>query len=159
MSQDSTRPTSVDQTLVGRTYLPTETYEVTRERIAEFAAATAATHPAHTDLAAARALGHTDVVAPPTFAVLLAQRAEQVYVASPESGIDFSRVVHAEEQFTHHRPIVAGDRLRTVVHVDKILERGPITLVTTRAEISDGADPVATVVSTLAVRGPEEDAA
>lgn len=98
-------------------------------------------------------------MAPPTFAVLLAQRAEQVYVASPESGIDFSRVVHAEEQFTHHRPIVAGDRLRTVVHVDKILERGPITLVTTRAEISDGADPVATVVSTLAVRGPEEDAA
>ncbi|MFC7406971.1 FAS1-like dehydratase domain-containing protein [Georgenia alba] len=154
MTEDSPRPTGVDPTLVGRTYAPTETYEVSRAKIAEMAAATGAVHPAHTDPDAAFELGHADVVAPPTFAVVLAQRAEQAYVASPESGIDFSRVVHAEEHFSHHRPIVAGDRLRTTVHVDKILERAGITLVTTRAEIADVDDaPVATVTSTLAVRG------
>lgn len=154
MTEDPARPTGVDQTLVGRSYAPTETYEVSRAKIAEMAAATAAAHPAHTDPDAAFELGHADVVAPPTFAVVLAQRAEQAYVASPESGIDFSRVVHAEEHFTHHRAIVAGDRLRTTVHVDKIVERGGITLVTTRAEIADTDDaPVATVTSTLAVRG------
>jgi acyl dehydratase len=49
---------------------------------------------------------------------------------------------------------VAGDRLRTTVHVDRIVERAGITLVTTRAEIADAEDaPVATVVSVLAVRG------
>ncbi|MFD1716504.1 FAS1-like dehydratase domain-containing protein [Georgenia deserti] len=154
MTEDTARPTSVDPTLVGRSYAPRETYEVSRAKIAEMAAATGATHPAHTDPDAAFELGHADVVAPPTFAVVLAQRAEQAYVASPESGIDFSRVVHAEEHFTHHRAIVAGDRLRTTVHVDKIVERGGITLVTTRAEIADTDDaPVATVTSTLAVRG------
>ncbi|MFH5822035.1 MaoC family dehydratase N-terminal domain-containing protein [Georgenia sp. AZ-5] len=156
MTESSNRPTGVDQTLVGRTYAPTETYEVSRVKIAEMARATGATHPAHYDPDAAWALGYEDVVAPPTFAVVVAQRAEQAYVASPESGIDFSRVVHAEERFTHHRPIVAGDRLRTAVHVDKIVERGGITLVTTRAEIADETEaPVSTVVSVLAVRGED----
>lgn len=151
---DSPRPTSVDQTLVGRTYAPTETYEVSRTKIAELAAATGARHPAHRSAEAARELGYDDVVAPPTFAAVVAQRAEQAYVASPESGIDFSRVVHAEEHLTHHRPIIAGDRLRTEVHVDRIVERAGITMVTTRAEIADDAGaPVATVTSTLAVRG------
>ncbi|WP_341360264.1 MaoC family dehydratase N-terminal domain-containing protein [Georgenia sp. M64] len=154
MTESSTRPTGVDQTLVGRSYAPRETYEVSRVKIAEMAEATGATHPAHTDPDAAWALGYADLVAPPTFAVVIAQRAEQAYVASPESGIDFSRVVHAEERLTHHRPIVAGDRLRTTVHVDRIVERAGITLVTTRAEIADAEDaPVATVVSVLAVRG------
>src|SRR3954470_8098128 len=120
MTESSTRPTGVDKTLVGRSYAPTETYEVSRAKIAEMAAATGATHPVHTDPDSAWALGYADVVAPPTFAAVVAQRAEQAYVASPEAGIDFARVVHAEERLTHHRPIVAGDRLRTTVHVDKI---------------------------------------
>ena len=154
MTDSPDRPTGVDQTLVGRSYAPTETYRVSAVKIAEMAAATGATHPAHTDVAAARELGYADVVAPPTFAVVVAQRAEQNYIADPASGIDFSRVVHAEERFTHHRPIVAGDRLRTTVHVDSITERAGITMVSTRAEIADdGGAPVATVRSTLAVRG------
>ena len=154
MTESSTRPTGVNTTLVGRSYAPTETYEVSRVKIAEMARATGATHPAHYDPDAAWALGYADVVATPTFAVVVAQRAEQAYVGSEEAGIDFSRVVHAEEHFTHHRPIVAGDRLRTTVHVDKILERAGLTLVSTRAEIADADDaPVATVRSTLAVRG------
>lgn len=154
MSESTVRPTSVDPTLVGRSYVSEELYEVSRVKIAELAAATGATHPAHTDPAAARALGHDDVVAPPTFAAIVAQRAEQAYVADPASGIDFSRVVHAEERLVHHRPIVAGHRLRATVHVASITERAGITMVTTRTEIADdGGAPVATVTSTLAVRG------
>jgi len=87
---------------------------------------------------------------------VVAQRAEQQYVADPAAGIDFSRVVHADERFTHHRPIHAGDRLVTVLHVDAISERAGLAMVTTRAEIADAdGAPVATVVSTLAVR-PED---
>ena len=106
------------------------------------------------DVEAARALGYPDVVAPPTFAVVVAQRAEAQLVEDPAAGIDFSRVVHADERFTHHRPIHAGDELVTVLHVDAITERAGLALVTTRCEIADAAgDPVSTVVSTLAVRG------
>lgn len=144
----------VDAGYVGRVYPPTPAYEVARTALAAFAEATGATHPAYSDPQAARALGHADVVAPPTYAVVIAQRAEQQLVADPAAGIDFSRVVHADERFTHHRPIVAGDRLVTTLHVEQITERAGITLVTTRCEIADevGA-PVSTVRSTLAVRG------
>ncbi|MGC5627403.1 FAS1-like dehydratase domain-containing protein [Georgenia sp. Z1344] len=155
MTETPPRPAGVDTTLAGRTYAPTETYVVSAAKIAEMAVATGATHPLHTDAEAARAAGYPGVVAPPTFAVILAQRAEQAYVASPESGIDFSRVVHADERLSHHRPIVDGDRLRTTVVVERILARGALTLVTTRADIAEEGtgDPVATVTSTLAVRG------
>ena len=68
--------------------------------------------------------------------------------------MDFSRVVHADERFTHHRPIVAGDVISTTVHIDKITPtRAGISMVTTRAELADAdGNPVSTVVSTLAVR-------
>ena len=138
----------------GREYPRTEPYEVGREKLRDFADAVGAAHAAHRDVGVARSLGYPDVVAPPTFAVVVAQRAEQQLIADPGAGIDFSRVVHADERFTHHRPIHAGDRLVTVLHVDSITERAGLAMITTRAEIADAdGAPVATVVSTLAVRG------
>jgi hypothetical protein len=47
--------------------------------------------------------------------------------------------------------------LVTVLHVDSVVERAGLAMVTTRAEIADDAGtPVATVISTLAVRGVDE---
>jgi len=148
----------VDTSFAGRAYPPGDVYVVSREKLREFAEATGATHPAHTDPQAARALGYPDVIAPPTFAVVVAQRTEAQYVQDPAAGIDFSRVVHADERFTHHRPIHAGDRLRAALHVDAVTQRAGLSMVTTRCEIVDeDGGAVATVVSTLAVR--PEDAA
>ena len=144
----------VDLSRVGAVFTGTPPYTVSRAKIAEFADAVGATSPLHHDPDAAVAAGYPDVVAPPTFAVVIAQRAESEYITDPASGIDFSRVVHANESFTHTRPLVAGDVVSTAVHVDAINERAGITMVTTRTEIADdGGAPVATVVSTLAVRG------
>jgi acyl dehydratase len=144
----------VDAGYAGRVYPPTAVHEVARTAIAAFAEATGASHPAYTDQGAARALGHGDVVAPPTYAVVIAQRAEAQLITDPGAGIDFSRVVHAEERFTHHRPIHAGDRLVTILSVESIVERAGLTLVTTRCDIADEAGaPVCSVWSNLAVRG------
>ncbi|PRZ07106.1 acyl dehydratase [Isoptericola sp. CG 20/1183] len=154
--------TQPDTAFAGREYPATEPYQVGREKIREFAAAVGAQHPAHHDIVAARGLGYPDLVAPPTFAVVIAQRAESQYVADPAAGIDFSRVVHADEKFEHHRPIVAGDELVTILHVDSVTQRASISMVTTRCEIfaagTDGAAPgehVATVTSSLVVRGED----
>lgn len=145
---------AVNADYVGRVFTGTSPYEVSRVKIAEFAHAVQALNPSHYDVEAARALGHPDVIAPVTFAVVVAQRAEAEYITDPEASIDFSRVVHADERFTHHRPIRAGDALSTAVHVDSITERGGISMVSTRTEITDAdGAPVATVRSTLAVRG------
>jgi len=143
----------VNPAFAGRTYPPTPAYEVGREKIREFAEATGA-HPAHTDPAAARALGYADVIAPPTFAVLIAQRCDAQLVRDPEAGIDYSRVVHGEQTFVHHRPIVAGDRLVAVLHVDGVRSAGGHAMVTTRSEIAtEAGEPVCTASSTLVVRG------
>jgi acyl dehydratase len=146
----------INPALAGRSYPPSPAYEVSREKIAEFATAIGSDDPAHRDPDAARALGHPDVIAPPTFAVLVAQRAEAQVYADPESGIDYSRLVHGEERFTHHRPVVAGDRLTATLHVDVARAVGGHGMMTTRVELTgaDG-DPVSTVVSMVVIRGED----
>jgi acyl dehydratase len=145
----------VNPAVAGRQYPPTPPYEVGREKIREFAEATGE-HPASTDPEVARALGYPDVIAPPTFAVIVAQRCDAQLVRDPEAGIDFSRVVHGEQTFTHHRPIVAGDRLVAVLHVDSVRSAGGHSMVTTRSEIAtESGEAVCTAVSTIVVRGGE----
>ncbi|SOC55834.1 FAS1-like dehydratase domain-containing protein [Ornithinimicrobium cerasi] len=138
----------------GREYPPAGPFTVTREEIAAFADAIGSENAAHRDPGAAAALGHADVVAPPTFAVRLAQRCEAQLVQDPAAGIDFSRVVHGEEGFAHHRPVVAGDVLHGVLHVDRMREAGGHGMVSTRVELADqDGRPVTTVTSTIVVRG------
>jgi acyl dehydratase len=147
-------PMGVNPDIAGRAYPPGPVYEVGREKIAEFAAAIGSDDPAHRDPEAARALGHRDVIAPPTFAIIVAQRAEAAVVQDPAAGIDYSRVVHGEQKFTHYRPIVAGDRLVATPHVDAVREAGGHGMVTTRVEIAtEGGEPVSTAVSVIVVRG------
>lgn len=148
---------SVNPEAAGRQYPPARPYQVSREAVREFAAAVKASHPAHTDLDAAQVLGHADLVAPPTFAVVIAQRAEAAVVADPEVGIDFTRVVHAEERFTHTRPILAGDEITATVRIGSVKQLGGNAMVTTVTELQDASgDSVATVTSTLLVRADEE---
>ena len=146
----------INLALAGRAYPPSPAYEVSRGKIAEFATAIGSDDPAHTDPAVARALGHPDVVAPPTFAVVIAQRAEAQLFADPDAGVDYARLVHGEERFTHHRPVVAGDLLTATLHVDTAREVGGHGMITTRVELADAAGaPVSTVVSTVVIRGDE----
>lgn len=145
----------VNASFAGRTYPPTAAYEVGREKIREFAEATGA-HPVHLDPEAARALGYPDVIAPPTFAVIVAQRCQAQLVRDPEAGIDYSRVLHGEQTFRHHRPIIAGDRLVAVLNVDSVRSSGGHSMVTTRTEIAtEAGEPVCTASSTIVVRGQD----
>ena len=141
----------------GTSYALPRPYEVSREAVAEFALATNARADYHFDVEAATALGYPDVVAPTTFAVIIAQKSEAAYISDPESGIDFSKVVHGSEQFTITRPIVAGDSLDATTHVDGVRAAGDNAMITTRTEITDAAElPVVTVTSTIVVRGDGE---
>ncbi|WGW10928.1 MaoC family dehydratase N-terminal domain-containing protein [Saxibacter everestensis] len=148
---------AVNPDIQGRSYPPGEPYSVSREVIRNFAEATKATHPAYTDVAAARELGYDDLLAPPTFAVIIAQRSDARLVRDPEAGIDFSRVVHGSQQFIAHRPIIAGDKLVAELHVDSIRLVGGNAMVTTRSEImdADSQEKVVTAISALVVRGDD----
>ena len=140
----------------GRSYPPSGPYAVTAADIAAFASAVGSDDPVHHDPEVARGAGHADVIAPPTFAVTIAQRCDAEYVKDPESGIDYSRVVHGEQRFVHHRPITAGDEIVGELTVDSIRSAGGHSMITTRTELTAAGEPVCTSTSTIVVRGGED---
>jgi acyl dehydratase len=145
---------TLDAGLVGRSYPPSAVYEVGREKIAEFARALGDDDPVYRDPAAAQAAGHPDVIAPPTFAIVVTMDAGSVVVADPEVGIDYSRVVHGEQRFTHHRPIRAGDRLVSTASIDAARTVAGNDMLTTRVEVAtEAGEPVCTAFSMLVARG------
>ncbi len=135
--------------LVGRAFPPTAPYLVGREKVREFARAVFAAAPQHSDPEAARALGYDDVVAPPTFAMVVQDLTLQQLLGDPESGIELSRLVHAEQRFRYTRPIVAGDELVATLSVTGIRSMGGNAMITSEAEIVDATG--AHVVTTTSV--------
>ena len=144
----------LDPAFVGRSYPPTEPYEVGREKIREFAEAIGDPNPAYRDRAAAAALGHPDVVAPPTFAIVLSFSAGRAVIEDPDLGVDYSRVVHGEQTFAYTRPIYAGDVLVATPTIRSIRAAGRNEVLTVDCAIATTAgEPVCTASNSLVVRG------
>jgi acyl dehydratase len=145
---------ALDAGLVGRSYPPSAVYEVGRAKIAEFATAIGDADPVHRDPAAARAHGHPDVIAPPTFAIVVSLEAATAVLDDPDVGIDYSRVVHGEQRFTHHRPIRAGDRLVARTTIENVRSVAGNDMLTTRVDLAtEDGEPVCTATSMLVARG------
>ncbi len=145
---------ALDRELVGRSYPPSAVYEVGRTKIAEFAAAVGEENPIHRDAAAARAAGYPDVIAPPTFAIVVSLEAAFVVLSDPDVGLDYSRVVHGEQKFAHHRPIRAGDRLVATTTIDAVRSVAGNDLLTARVDLAtEDGEAVCTAASMLVARG------
>ncbi|WP_200918474.1 FAS1-like dehydratase domain-containing protein [Leifsonia sp. Leaf264] len=146
----------VNPELLGRTFPPAPPYLVGREKVREFSRAVFATNPINLDVDAARAAGHTDLVAPPTFAIVVQEITLAQLLAEADSGIDFTRVVHGDQRFTTTRAIVAGDELTAQLAVTSVKTLGGHSMVTAESTITDAAgEHVVTAISTLVVRGDE----
>ncbi|WP_221585971.1 MaoC family dehydratase N-terminal domain-containing protein [Microbacterium sp. G2-8] len=149
---------AVDPDLASREFPPTDAYLVGREKVREFARAVFATAEQHTDVEAARAQGYADVVAPPTFAMVIADRTLQQLLADPSTGVVLERALHTDQQFAYTRPIVAGDELTGRLRVTRVRQMGSAHMVASETVVTDadGAH-VVTASSTLLI-GSEEDA-
>jgi acyl dehydratase len=146
----------VDPALAGRTFPPTAPYEVGREKIREFADAIGDPNPIYRDAEAAKRLGHPDVIAPPTFPIVVSMEVSERVWSDPALGIDYSRVVHGDQRFVHTRPIVPGDRLVARLTIESVQSRAGHDFVSTRADLAtEIGEPVVTAYSTIVVRGPE----
>lgn len=146
---------AVDPSLAGRVY-PPQPYEVGREKIREFADAVGDDNPVYRDAEAARTVGHDDVVAPPTFAMIPVLRGFDILVA--DLGIDYAQVIHADQRFEHARPIRAGDRLSTTTTLESVRSRSGSDFLGVRCEVvGDIGEPVCTARATLLVRSESAD--
>jgi acyl dehydratase len=148
---------ALDQSFVGRSYPPTPAYEVGREKIREFAEAIGDPNPDYTDAEAARALGHPDVIAPPTFVFSLTYRAAGQVVQDPQLGLDYSRVVHGDQRFAYSRPVCAGDRLTVTSTIEAVRSMAGNDILDVRGEVHDASgEHVVTAYTKLVARAAEE---
>jgi acyl dehydratase len=144
----------VNPELQGRVFPPTEPYLVGREKVREFSRAVFATSPLNFDPEAARAAGYADIVAPPTFPVVIQEATLAQLLAEPDAGIDFERVVHGDQRFSYSRPIVAGDELTATLTVSSVKTLGGNAIVTAESSVVDSSgEHVVTAISALVVRG------
>ncbi|MGH3763112.1 FAS1-like dehydratase domain-containing protein [Actinophytocola sp.] len=144
----------LDPSYVGHSYPRSEIYQIGREKIREFADAIGDPHPMYRDVEAAKAAGHPDVIAPPTFVmVLFNQYALEAVVRDPGLGLDYDRMVHGDMGFSYERPVQAGDRLAVTTYIDEIMSRAGNDFLVLRADIdtADG-ERVVTARAQLVVR-------
>lgn len=120
---------------VGKTYPDTAPYVIGREKVREFALAIGDASPVFHDLAAARALGYSDLPAPPTFAFVITMKAMATAMFDPDLGLDYSRVVHGEQSFQYVVGLQAGHEVVVKSHIADISTRGRNELLTTQADV------------------------
>jgi acyl dehydratase len=139
---------------VGRVFGPGEPYEVSRVKIADFADAIGEPSVLCRDREAAVKAGYPDVIAPPTFVIVLSMASAATVNSDPGLGLDYSMVVHGEQSFEHTRPLHAGDVVVATTTVESIRALGAMSMMTTSTDVStvDG-EHVCTAKSTLVERG------
>jgi acyl dehydratase len=145
---------ALNRDFVGRSYTPSSSYEVSRVKIKEFATAIGDANPIYLDREAARAAGHPDVVAPPTFPIVFSLSGAGEALADPELGLNFAMVVHGEQRFEYHRPIYAGDELVCTSTITEIRSVGRNELLTVKSDVTTaGGEHVCTAYNTIVERG------
>jgi acyl dehydratase len=145
---------AINRDYAGRTFEPSEPYEVSRVKIADFASAIGDPNPVYRDRSAAQAAGHPDVIAPPTFAIVVTMASSGAALADPGLGLNYAMVVHGEQRFAYSRPIVAGDVLVAQPTITEIRDAGRNVMLTTSTQIRTvEGELVCTAIGTLVERG------
>lgn len=145
----------VDQSAVGRSFTPV-TARVEPGRLRFFLNTLGEQNPLYRDEAAARAAGYPARPIPPTYLFCLElMDAERPFEFLTELNIDLARVLHGEQRFTYHAPVVVGDTLTFKSHVTNVADKkgGAMTMVVVETEITNqhGAH-VADTARTIVVR-------
>jgi acyl dehydratase len=139
--------------LKGKEYQEVE-FTVERDRVVQFAEAIGDHDARFLDPEAAKEAGFPEQVAPPTFPTVMQIMTSGQVVVDPELGLNYAMVVHGEQEYEWHRPIVVGDVLKAIPRIADIYARGPNEFLVTEAEITDQNGEVVCVArSTLLSRG------
>jgi acyl dehydratase len=130
--------------------------EATAERIAAFADAIGDPNPIYRDEQAAKAAGLPGIIAPPTFATTVQIEAIHELADDPALGLDFSRVLHGDQDFRWVSPIVAGSTLSASPRATEMRGRGGLEFLVTESDVQDqDGNDIVHLRSTLIIRGAE----
>ena len=122
--------------LVGRRYSSTKHHHISAQALSEFAKAIGADHSS----------------IPPTFLISFSVASAEEFL--PTLGFDWSRVVHGDQKFVHHRELKSGDELSTSSEIESYKSLAGNEFVNIRTDFIDvnsGAE-VSSTWSTLVFR-------
>lgn len=143
---------ALNRDFIGRSFPPSEPYEVSRVKIREFADAIGDRNPVYRDREAAKAAGYPDVIAPPTFPIVVSLG--NPGLADPELGLNYAMVVHGEQRFEYTRPLRAGDVITCTSTITEIRSIGNNEKMVVETEIATvEGEPVCKSYNTIVERG------
>ena len=135
-------------------------FQVGREKIREFATVDSRTTiPAHYSRSGRRRSRLPRVVAPLTFLAIAGRRVQLEIFTKFSIPINIARVIHRDQKFKFHRPILAGDKLHFDTYLDSVIESHGTVLAEIRSEVTDAeGKPVVTSVVTMLGEAAQQDA-
>ncbi|MCF8588870.1 fused (3R)-hydroxyacyl-ACP dehydratase subunits HadA/HadB [Gordonia sp. HY285] len=137
MTSSGTDRTKAIEAEIGKVFTTQDYYEVGREKIREFARALHDDNPVHWDEAKSAAAGHDRLLAPLTIVVLDGTKAQaQLFEMIPGNPLK-SGVLQVEQRFVFHKPVTAGDRLKSDVSLDSYKSAAGADLFTGKTVIRD----------------------
>jgi len=145
---------AINPDFIGKTFPASAPYEISRVKVAEFADAIGDPNPLYRDRAAAVEAGFPDVIAPPTFPIVISMAGSGQVMADPGLNLNYAMVVHGEQRFEFQRPLHAGDVVTAEVTIADIRDIGRNSVITTSTKISTvNGEHVCTAHATLVERG------
>jgi acyl dehydratase len=145
---------AINPDFIGRTFPPSAPYEISRVKLAEFADAIGDPNPLYRDRAAAVEAGFPDVIAPPTFPIVISMASSGQALADPGLNLNYAMVVHGEQRFEYQRPLHAGDVVTAEVTIADVRDIGRNSVITTSTKISTvNGEHVCTAHAMLVERG------
>jgi acyl dehydratase len=145
----------VDQSAVGRSFTPV-TASVEPGRLRYFFNTLGERNPVYRDAEVARSNGYSAVPAPPTYLFCLEMMdSDKPFEFLTELNIDLARVLHGEQSFSYHAPVVVGDTLTFKPRVTSVTDKkgGAMTLIVVETAVTNQHGiHVADVSRTIVVR-------
>ena len=145
----------VDQSAIGRNFTPV-TAHVEPGRLRYFLNTLGERNPVYRDEQMARAQGYSATPVPPTYLFCLEMMdTENPFEFLTELKIDLARVLHGDQRFTYHAPVVVGDTLTFKSRVTDVADKkgGALTMIVVETAVTNqhGAH-VADTTRTIVVR-------
>jgi acyl dehydratase len=145
----------VDRSAIGRRFTPVRA-SVEPGRLRYFFNALGERNPIYRDAEAAKAAGYASIPIPPTYLFCLEMMdAEKPFEFLEALQIDLARVLHGEQHFSYHAPVVVGDTLTFRSQVSDVVDKkgGALTIVNVATEvINQHGRTVAEAVRSLVIR-------
>lgn len=115
---------------------------VGREKIREFASAIKCESAASQSDEAAAELGHDGLVAPLTFASVMALLVQKEFFRTVDIGLETLQIIQVDQKFVYHQPMIAGDKLWCRFDVQSVNERFGADIVVTKNTVTNEAGEV-----------------